>query len=262
MMNERRQQILYILHQKKFVTVERLCKELYSSPATIRRDLADMAEQGMLSRLRGGAELLEGSNNDMPLLLRIQKEKEKKEIIATLAADYLENTSTIFMDSSSTIYYLAVQLKNYSARSVITNGLATMNYLNQHTAATVYCTGGQLFHQSSFVGNHALDTVKSYCADAFFFSCCGFSVKNGSTEAEEENAVVKRAMCENAKKKILLCDSTKLNHDYFCKACPADSIDLIIMDKKPDEETIEALGEKLIYKKGAVSKVSPRKEQG
>jgi DeoR/GlpR family transcriptional regulator of sugar metabolism len=245
-MNERRQQILSTLQKEKFVTVGKLCKSLFSSPATIRRDLAEMEEQGVLSRLRGGAELMEGSNSDMPLLLRIQKEKEKKEIIATLAMRCMEDFSTIFMDSSSTVYYLARQMEDYSGRSVITNGLATINYLNEQTTATVYCTGGRLFHQSSFVGYQAVEAVKFHCADVFFFSCCGFSVRNGSTEAEEENAAVKQAMSENSKMKILLCDSTKFAHDYFCRACATETIDLIITDKKPEETIIQALQGKLI----------------
>lgn len=246
-MNERRQQILSVLQQNKFVTVGRLCDMLYSSPATIRRDLAEMAEQGMLSRLRGGAEILEGSNSDMPLLLRIQKEKAKKETIASLAACYLEGASTVFMDSSSTVYYLARQLKDHTGKSIITNGLATSNFLNEQTSATVYCTGGRIFHQSGYVGSHAVETIKSFCADVAFFSCCGFSVKNGSTEAEEENAVIKRMMIGNAKKIILLCDSTKFDRDYLCRACTLDLIDFIVTDKKPDEQIVEALQKKLIF---------------
>jgi DeoR/GlpR family transcriptional regulator of sugar metabolism len=247
LMNERRQRIISILHQDKFVTVGRLCEILYASPATIRRDLAQMAEQGVLSRLHGGAELLEGSNSDMPLLLRLQKEKAKKEAISIIASRYLGDASTIFMDSSSTVYYLARQLKDYSGRSIITSGLATINYLNEQTAATVYCTGGRLFHQSSYVGCGAAGAARSYCADILFFSCCGFSVANGSTEAEEENAAVKRAMAENAKKRILLCDSTKFGHDYFCKACATDKIDLIITDEKPEDAAVQSLRGKLVY---------------
>lgn len=247
LMNERRQQILSILQQRKFVTVDKLCEMLYSSPATIRRDLAEMSDQGMLSRLRGGAELPEGSNSDMPLLLRFQKEKVKKEIIAELTSRYFKDAVTVFMDSSSTVYYLARQFKDYTGKSVITNGLATANFLNEHTSATVYCTGGRIFHQSGFVGSHAVETIKSFCADLFFFSCCGFSDNNGPTEAEEENAVIKRAMIQNAKKKVLLCDSTKFERDYFCRVCSLDSIDLIVTDKKPDKQISELLRGKLIF---------------
>jgi Transcriptional regulators of sugar metabolism len=246
LMNERREQILSILTRNKFVTVGRLCEILYASPATIRRDLAEMDEQGMLQRLRGGAELSEGSNSDMPLLLRFQKEKEKKEKIAALALRELEASSTVFMDSSSTVFYLARQLRDYAGKSVITNGLATANFLNEQTAAAVYCTGGRIFHRSGFVGGHAADAIQSYCADTLFFSCCGLSVKNGPTEAEEENAQVKRAMIRYAKRKILLCDSTKFAHDYFCRVCALETIDLIVTDKRPDGPIAEAILDKLV----------------
>lgn len=247
LMNQRRQQILFILQREKFVRVVELCEALYASPATIRRDLAEMEEQGSLSRLRGGASLAEGSNSDMPLLLRLQKEREKKETIAALAVRQMENASTIFIDSSSTAYYLARQCRNYAGKSVITSGLATLNYLNEQTAAAVYCTGGQVLHQSSFVGPQAAETIRGFWADVLFFSCCGFSPENGPTEAEEQNAIVKRAMVAGAKRKILLYDSTKGGHDYFCRVCPIDTIDLIVTDKKPDERIVEAWKEKLVY---------------
>lgn len=247
LMNERRSDILAILQQKKFVTVEKLCEMLFSSPATIRRDLAEMSEQGMLLRLRGGAELPEGSNSDMPLPLRFQKEKERKEIIAELTSRYFRDAVTIFMDSSSTVYYLARKLRDYNGRSIITNGLATVNFLNEQTSAKVYCTGGRLLHQSGFVGSYAVEAVGSFCADVLFFSCCGFSVKNGPTEADEENAVIKRAMINNAKRKILLCDSTKFERDYFCRVCKLDFIDKIVTDKRPDESIVRLLGDKLFF---------------
>lgn len=247
LMNERRQQILAILQEKKFVTVERLCGLLYASPATIRRDLAEMASQGIISRLRGGAELSEGSNSEMPSQLRLKKEKEKKEIIAALAARYMADASTIIMDGSSSVYYLARQFNGYTGKSIITNGLAAINYLNEQTDSTICCIGGRLFHQSAFVGFHALEAVSSFCADVLFFSCCGFSVEKGCTEAEEENAVIKRAMIKSADKKILLCDSTKFGNNYFCRTCGTDSIDLIITDKIPDLETAETMKGKLIY---------------
>lgn len=247
LMNERRAQILSILHQKRSVTVKKLCESLYSSPATIRRDLSEMAAQGMIFRLRGGAQLPDGGNSDMPLLLRIQKEKARKEAIASIALRYLKDVSTILMDSSSTVYYLARRLKGSSGMSVITNGLATVNYLNEQTALSVYCTGGRLFHQSSCVGDRAIETVRSFCADVFLFSCCGFSVSAGSTEAEEENAAVKREMSLRAKRKILLCDSTKFGKDYFCRACPVEAIDLIITDQRPDAPAAERLKGKLVF---------------
>lgn len=247
LINERRHAIIELLHNNKFVTVAGLCKKLYTSPATIRRDLAQMEAQGMLHRLHGGAELIEGSNSDMPLLLRIKKEKGKKETIAHLAVPYIKCASTIFMDSSSTVYYLAKHFGDCGGKTIITNGVAAINCLNEQTQAAVYCTGGRISHQSAFVGYRAIETVKCCCADIMFFSCCGFSTENGSTEAEEENAAVKRSMCENAKRKILLCDSTKFGRDYFCRACRTQDIDLVITDKDPGKKARLALEGKILF---------------
>lgn len=236
---ERKNQIIEILKQHQSVTVKDLSSKLYSSEATIRRDLAQLDADGAIKRVRGGAVLIEGSNNDLPVLLRTNKEREKKEKIAQLALSYVKNSTTIFMDPSSTVTTLAYKLNRFHDITVVTNGIAVLNVLNENTSLKVISSGGVIYKKSSFIGQQAIENIEMYHADLFFFSCCGFSLQCGSTEASEQNAAVKKAMCKNAKKRILLCDSTKIGSDFFCKACDTKDIDVIITDKRPSREFLE-----------------------
>lgn len=244
---ERKQQILDILKQRKTATVEFLSKRLYVSAPTIRRDLAKMEEDGMILRVRGGAALLQGTNHDTPLLIRTSKNREKKLHIANLAQRYISDSSTLFLDSSSTVTVLAEKLERYQNLSIVTNGTATSHLLNETTCAKIFTCGGLIQNKSSIVGSFAVQMVNNFHADVLFFSCCGLSQSSGSTEASENTAAVKKAMLHNAKKKVLLCDSTKIGLEFFCKVCSLSELDAIITDSKPNAAFLQHINVPILY---------------
>ncbi len=241
---ERQRQILELLKVRQSVTVAFLSRNLYASEATIRRDLNQMSQRGLLRRLRGGAALLEGINNDAPLLVRAALNRERKERIACLALELIRNSSAIFMDSSSTVTALAEKLDRFHNLSVVTNGLVTLNTLNEFPAVKLICSGGLLQNNASFVGQLAEEAFRSRRAELAFFSCCGLSGEFGASEAREETASLKRAMLRGAKKRVLLCDRTKVGEDYFCRSCGLEEIDVLVTDQAPPPELEQAFREK------------------
>lgn len=244
---ERHQQILNLLKEHRCATVELLSSRLYTSPATIRRDLSVMAEKGLVTRIRGGAALTESTNQDAPPLLRVNKEREKKERIAQLALPLLRDGNTVFLDSSTTVSTLAEKFSSLRGLSVMSNGIAAINLLNEKTSAKVFTCGGVIQNQSSVVGQLAVRTVDAFHADLFFFSCCGLSLRCGTTEASEEAAAVKRAMFRNADKRVLLCDSTKFGLEFFCKSCELSQVDVIVTDRKPEGGFLQGVSCKVLY---------------
>lgn len=238
---ERQNQIIALLREQKCATVEELSSALFASAATIRRDLAEMDKKGMITRVRGGAALVEGTNDDAPLLLRLSKEQGKKKSIARLALPFLQNVQTLFLDSSSTVTALAEELGKNKRLSVVTNGVATLNVLNENAAVKVFATGGLIKNNSSFVGPIAIHAVQQFHAEVFLCSCCGLSLLAGVTEASEDTTAIKQQMLQNAKRRILLCDSTKIGQEFFLKACDVQDMDMIITDQKPDSLFLSAL---------------------
>lgn len=244
---ERKQMILDILGQTRTATVDLLCKRLYVSEPTIRRDLAQMEAEGMILRVRGGAALREGINQDAPLLVRTAKNHDKKLRIAELALRYVTDSCTLFLDSSSTVTVLAQKLDQFQNLSVVTNGVATIQVLNEAAHVKVLSCGGVIQNRSSLVGPFAAQVVDSFHADILFFSCCGLSLRCGLTEASEDSAAIKKMMFQNATKKILLCDSTKLGLDFFCKVCRVAELDAVITDTKPDDAFLQGAGVPVLY---------------
>lgn len=246
---DRQTKILDLLKENKYMTVQNISASLFSSGATIRRDLADMAERGLIKRVRGGAVLFDSIAQELPRILRENLNTEKKKRIAQLALPFLHDSMTVFLDSSSTTVALAEKMDSLKKMTVITNSLPAACHLNDSSNATIYLCGGLISNHNATAGISTVSFVKQICADAIFFSCRGLSTEFGTMESSIDIASVKMQMLENAQKRILLCDSTKIDKVYFYKCWPIDKIDVIICDQRPPLSFTNALPEsvELIY---------------
>lgn len=228
---ERQNNILDILSKRKSATVEELCAALYSSGATIRRDLKMLEGTGLIRRTHGGAVHVESGARDFPLPMRETENQQAKSILSAHARRHIQDGQTIFLDSSSTACHLARMLTGYSHLRVITNGLKTANILAETEGVEVYCTGGRLRERAmSFVGEGAIAFVEDFYADFAFFSCRGADPIIGITDSDEQEAALKRAYIRQARQAILLCDSSKLGKQYFCRIAPISAIAEIVCD--------------------------------
>lgn len=228
---ERQDKILEILSEKKAVTVDELCAELYSSGATIRRDLKLLENNRLIHRTHGGAVHIEGNASDFPLTLRESENMSQKEKIAKKALPLIHDGMTIFMDASSTVAALASKLNGFKQLRVVTNGIKTCNILSEKSGVEVYCTGGKLRENAkSLTGAAALHAISGFYADLAFFSCRGVDPVAGYSDSNEEEAELKRAYMQHASKVVLLCDSSKLQKKYFCKIGSLDGLWKVISD--------------------------------
>lgn len=249
--NERRKKIVNLLINRKFLSVNQLAKTLYSSEATIRRDLNYLEKIGEIIRTNGGALLLENSRLEKPILLSSKDNLEQKNIISELAIQFVSDNSNIFLDSSSTCFTLTKKLQNFQKLTILTNGLLTAHILSEATDFKIYCTGGSVYSKrSSANGWHACRYIDEHFADIAFVSCKGIDDINGITDLTEEESVIKQYYQKNAKKTIALIDSSKFNKHYFCTALTFNQIDVIISDKplpKNIQSTVERYSIQTIY---------------
>ena len=249
---ERQQQILSYLSQHNTVTVQELSARLYASSSTIRRDLSELEEQGILKRVHGGAVLTAGSTLDKPAQLRKTQQLAEKFKIAELASRFLRPSSTYFFDSSSTSAVLASRLTEYPDVKIATNGVDIIANMSSSPKLSILSCGGYLRSPwGELTGNIAIKSIEGMYADVFFFSCAGFTREQGAMEFSDENVAVKRAFYRNSKLHILLCDSTKFGKQYFFNLFTLHEIDYIVTDKRPvNSALVELMGDRLIYPEG------------
>lgn len=226
---ERQNLILEILEKKQAVTVEELCATLYSSGATIRRDLQALENNGMIRRTHGGAVHIDKNAKDFPMTLRENENLTAKDQMAQRAFTHIKDGQTLFLDSSSTVCRLARRLTGFQHLRVITNGLKTASILAEIDGIEVYCTGGRLRDNAmSFTGGQAVEFVQQFNADYAFISCRGVDPDVGITDSDESEATLKRSYMHNSRRVVLLCDNSKLGQRYFCKIAPLEAIWKII----------------------------------
>lgn len=225
---ERLDRILALLREKQTATVKALAAQLYASEATVRRDLNELENRGLVKRVHGGVVLLDGANRELPLYVREQQNVEAKRIIAGKAAHYLQDGQVIFLDASSTVMFLIKHLESFQSLTIITNGLKTAQELSTLNHK-VYCTGGLMLHNSSaYVGDFAADFVRHFNADIFFFSSRGVSDDGRITDESSEETHVRRVMLAQSRQKIFLCDRSKLGKTYCYNLCHTSQTDAFL----------------------------------
>ncbi|MBF7097368.1 DeoR/GlpR family DNA-binding transcription regulator [Alkalibacter mobilis] len=227
---ERKQKIIEILKSKKNMSVEDLSEYLFSSPATIRRDLTELSEEGLIRRIRGGAAYIDKKAVDLPYDFRKVSESDKKKHIAKLALDFISHDMTLFMDSSTTVIQMIPFLKEFRGLKILTNGTLTAHLLSQNTDAEITCVGGKVHSRSSSVnGAVACDFISSYYADLALLSAKSLT-EFGAMEFTEDEAMVRKTYVKHSKEVVLLVDSTKFEVSSFYLSIPFSDIDTIISD--------------------------------
>lgn len=240
---QRQDEILQKLEEQPTMSVKKLAKLLYTSEATVRRDLNALERMGLVHRIYGGVVLAKYANSDMPLFVRKQENTGEKEQVAAKAAALIPEGSTIILDASSTTQHMVRYLAGYKRLTVITNGLKIAEGFAE-SAVKVLCTGGRyLPENASFVGYQAEEMLKGVQADYLFFSSQGLSEDGEISDHSEEETAVRRVMLQRAANKIFLCDSSKLGRKCLYSVCSAADLQDIICDQ-PLTESITSLLQK------------------
>ena len=216
-----------MLEVERFEKIMEYLREKKTAPVNV---LAKLERKGLVKRLHGGAILLDGANQELPLYLRERQNTDAKRIISEKASHHIVEGQTIFLDASSTAQYLIKYFENYQNLTIITNGLKTAQELNS-LSHRIYCTGGLLLHNSSaYVGDFAADFVRNFNADIMFFSSRGVSESGQITDASREETYIRQVMLQQSRKHIFLCDHNKIGQVYCYNLCNVSQLDDYITD--------------------------------
>ena len=209
---ERYNEILRLVNEKKTVTVQELTEVLDTSESTIRRDLTTLHKKGSLIKVHGGATALsvEGMTRDASLTVRRDMNIEEKVAIAKYAAALIEKDDFVYLDAGSSvdlmIDYIAEQEAIY-----VTNAIVHAQKLLQK-GCRVFLLGGELKEVTeAIVGAQAIDSLKRYNFTKGFFGANGVHRERGLTTPDITEALVKEKAMEQCANRYVLADSTKIN---------------------------------------------------
>lgn len=241
--HERRQSLSELLRKQPGLRVPELAKALGISEGTVRNDLNALAEEGILTRVHGGAVL---KNNpiyfDSSFGLRFQEDAPAKRAIACEAAKLVSDGASILLDASTTIYYLAQQLAQYHRLRVLTNGIEAARLLAKDPTNTVILMGGIVNPEGSSVsGNFSEKIIRDLYVHKAFVSGSGFSLERGLTDVYFAEAQLKNSAIASAQEVFALVDASKIGVEDLTPFASVEQITHLFTDAGLSAEWAERL---------------------
>ncbi|TDX45305.1 DeoR/GlpR family DNA-binding transcription regulator [Orenia marismortui] len=240
---ERRDKIFELIKDGKAVAVNELCDIFNVSSSTIRRDLQQLEDSGLINRTHGGAVVAEGRKFEPSFIEKEKEHPNAKKKIAKQALELIEDGDTIILDAGTTTTELARLLEELSDLTIVTN--ATNIALELSTSKhQIILTGGILKKKTlAMVGPIAELNLRNLNPDKVFLGANGITLSDGLTTPDLVEANTKKAMLERAKEVIILADHSKFGETAFVKIAEIKDIDTIITDRDLNRETLKKFKE-------------------
>lgn len=231
---ERLQKIQVILEEREVVSIPELEKLLDASKATVYRDIKTLQKEGKLQFVRGGISKAPYDRRvELPYHVKRSSNVEEKKRIAREAAENIHPNSTIWMDSSTTVYEMAKYLRPDMNLKVLTNDLVIGAELAVLPGVEAHVIGGMIRKgYFTLVGLFALSNLKGVQIDTAFFGSDALSIKGGCMLLNSDEIALKQQVMAASAECLLLADHTKFNTTAFMSFCRAEDIDQIITGKE------------------------------
>jgi DeoR/GlpR family transcriptional regulator of sugar metabolism len=222
--------ILKQVEQDQKVTLEGLSQLLGVSSDTVRRDLKELSDNGLLKAVRGGAV----RNLPLPYAERENIDSEDKRIIAKKVQQFIKSDMVIFIDAGTTTKSAALEIPKNMRLTVVTNSFPVVTALLDHPLVEVLFLGGQLNKRAfSTNGYETLQAIKNIQAHVCLLGICGLDLKRGVTGSDYQDTLVKKAMIENSRFKIALSTYEKVGSSDPYFVCETGALNVFITEKDP-----------------------------
>lgn len=230
---ERQDKIMEILTQKLEVNVLKLATLFNVTDETIRRDLKVLEEEKKVIRSYGGAKLFTTRKCEVPIAVRQDIFKESKLKISEICSNYINDNDVIFIDASTTAYYIIPHLLKKKNITIVSNSLLHLGYASSFKKLKIICLGGTLDPLSnSFLGSQTILQVKNIFFDKAFISCRGMN-KLAITDANDQQALLRKIVLQHTNYQYLILDQTKFDVTSLHVIEETKNLSHIITDKKP-----------------------------
>lgn len=242
--SQRKQLILEALKRNGQVIAKTLSVEFDVSEDTIRRDLRELAAEGQLQRVHGGA--LPASPAAVDFAGRERIESASKAAIGRVAAGMIAPGQIAFVDGGTTAVQLARHLPRDLRATIVTHSPSVAVELAEHAQLEVVMIGGRLFRHSMVnLGAATIETLSQIRADLFFMGATGVHPQAGLSTGDREEAYVKRAFAEHAAETVVLASAEKLHAASAYKIADVTAASAIVVERNTAEALtlpFEALG--------------------
>jgi DeoR/GlpR family transcriptional regulator of sugar metabolism len=229
---ERLQKIVEQIAKDNRLILYDLSQLLNVSTDTVRRDIKELSDKGLLKAVRGGAII--GSPVHPHFKERQNIDTQQKKAIAQKVLEFIKPGQVILMNAGTTTTAVAHALPKEIALTVITNSFPIVPILEDYPNITVFFIGGRLNkHSFSTTGYETIETIRNFRADICLLGICSIDLKVGITDFDHQEGLVDKAMIETSKYVIALSTYEKIGVSDPYYVCAANAIDVLITEKDP-----------------------------
>ncbi len=237
--DRRHELILRALRSDGPTAVVALTEKLGVSQATIRRDLAQLEDEGLLRRVHGGA--MPTEDRDEPFTEVATIRVEAKDALADRCADLVRDSEILLLDIGTTAHRLARRLRGRSL-TVVTSNLAVYDELADDPNIQLVMLGGAVRRDyRSLVGFLTEDNLRQIHADRLFLSTSGIRPNGQVLDTTSVEVPVKRAMIAASDQVVLMADAGKFPGTGMARVCGPDSLHMVVTNAPADHATRTAL---------------------
>lgn len=239
-MSDRQGKILLAVRAQGKVLVEHLSSSFAVTPQTIRRDLNELCQRGLLARVHGGAMPATGVAN-LAYEERRTLFAPQKAMIGAAAAALIPENSSLLINIGTTTEQVARALYNHRDLVIITNNINVINILGGSPAKELILTGGVVRQSDgAIVGEAAVDFIRQFRVDCAVIGASALDAGGAVLDYDYREVLVARAIIENARRTILVADHQKFLRSAPVRICDLDRIDTLVTDRSPPRRFVDA----------------------
>lgn len=241
----RQQQILELVRERGYVSIEEMAQLFVVTPQTIRRDINQLAEADLLRRYHGGAAYDSSVENTAYAMRADQMRDEKRRIGEAIAAQIPDHAS-IFINIGTTTESIARALLNHNHLKIITNNLHVASILSAKDDFEVLIAGGKVRRDGGIVGQASVDFINQFKFDFALVGISGIDSDGSLLDFDYQEVRVSQAIIANARQVILAADSSKFGRNAMVRLGPITLIDCLVTDQPPVPELAQLLSQNKI----------------
>lgn len=241
---DRQNEIMKQLRKFRTIKISDISRDLNVTRETIRKDLYEMEEGGLIRKVHGGAILIK-ANFETKYINRKSINEAEKRSIAKRAAELVEDGDTLYIDYGTTALFFAQEILCKKDLTIITNSLPIANELVDYSDFEIIIIGGNVRkNEKSLFGPIAYRSIERLYVDKGFFGIGSIDIKAGYTNVHMGEAEVSRLMMVNSQKTIMMADYTKFKSIAMNQVASSEEVDFLITDCNTGVEILNQLREK------------------
>lgn len=213
------------------ITSVEIAEEFGISKMTVGRDLKELEARGVVQLFHGGAMYKDSNILEYPISVKSDLFVNEKKRIGRKAAEKIADGSSVFLETGTTVLHVALELSQKVDCTYYTNSLLVMNYLSKVDKIDLHAVPGKYRGLSSgFLGMEAQNHISQLSFDYCIIGAEAVDASGRVSLHDEEDAFTKRAVMAKAKKKILVFDRSKIDHDFLYGIGSVHDFDTVITD--------------------------------